>query len=273
MPFTLAHPVAVLPFARCRRCHFPALVIGSLSPDFVYFLHGRAVAGGHGLADMLWPNLALCLAFYWLYLALWRSTLRDFLPNCLNAEMRLPENEQSEFRQNERSEFLRSKNEHSKFRLNGQDGRRFGFKPTGARAVAFVLSALFGMATHLLLDAFTHPAGWFVQHLAPLRQPMCSLPLFKWLQYGGGLFGVAACLLFVCCAARRRPCVPAKSAAQKGGFWAACAGLSLLGFAAWQAVAPVPLTHAATQVIRLIDCAVLAFSALCLLRLGVGKAT
>ncbi|WP_245636533.1 DUF4184 family protein [Eikenella longinqua] len=60
MPFTLAHPVAVLPLARCRRCHFPALVIGSLSPDFVYFLHGRAVAGGHGLADMLWPNLALC---------------------------------------------------------------------------------------------------------------------------------------------------------------------------------------------------------------------
>ena len=56
MPFTLAHPIAVLPFSRCRYCHFPALVIGSLSPDFVYFLHGRAVSGGHGLADMLWSE-------------------------------------------------------------------------------------------------------------------------------------------------------------------------------------------------------------------------
>ena len=83
MPFTLAHPIAVLPFSRCRYCHFPALVIGSLSPDFVYFLHGRAVSGGHGLADMLWPNLALCFAVYWLYLALWRDALSDFLPNAL----------------------------------------------------------------------------------------------------------------------------------------------------------------------------------------------
>ncbi|MBH5330031.1 deoxyribodipyrimidine photo-lyase [Eikenella sp. S3360] len=32
----------------------------------------------------------------------------------------LPENERSKFRQNERSEFLRSKNEHSEFRQNGQ---------------------------------------------------------------------------------------------------------------------------------------------------------
>ena len=91
MPFTLAHPVAVLPFARCRRVHFPAMVIGSLAPDFVYFLHGRAVPGGHGLANLLWPNLPLCFALYALYLALWHHTLHDFLPDCLNAAYRLPE--------------------------------------------------------------------------------------------------------------------------------------------------------------------------------------
>ncbi|WP_245636532.1 DUF4184 family protein [Eikenella longinqua] len=204
------------------------------------------------------------LAVYWLYLALWRDALRDFLPNCLNAEMRLPENE--------RSEFLRSKNERSEFRPNGQGGWRFSFQPEGARPVAFVLSALFGMATHLLLDAFTHPTGWFVQHFTLLRQPVLALPLFKWLQYGGGLLGVAACLLFVLCAARRRPYRSPRNAAQKCGFWAACAGLSLLGFAAWQVAAPVPLAHAATQVIRLIDCAVLGFTAWCVLRLALGKA-
>ncbi|WP_255593050.1 DUF4184 family protein [Eikenella sp. Marseille-P7795] len=138
------------------------------------------------------------LAVYWLYLALWRDALRDFLPNCLNAEMRLPENE--------RSEFLRSKNERSEFRPNGQGGWRFSFQPEGARPVAFVLSALFGMATHLLLDAFTHPTGWFVQHFTLLRQPVLALPLFKWLQYGGP----ARCggLPAVCVVCRAAPAIP-----------------------------------------------------------------
>lgn len=146
MPFTLAHPVAVLPFSRCRYCHFPALVIGSLSPDFVYFLHGRAVSGGHGLADMLWPNLPLCFAVYWLYLALWRDTLSNFLPNCLNA---VP------YRPSENVDFNKLK------------------------AAAFIPSALFGMATHLFLDAFTHPTGWFVQHFPVLQQTVLFLPVFN----------------------------------------------------------------------------------------------
>jgi len=42
MPFTLAHPAAVLPFRRfCpRHFNFPALVIGSITPDIGY-LFGR----------------------------------------------------------------------------------------------------------------------------------------------------------------------------------------------------------------------------------------
>ena len=154
MPFTLAHPIAVLPFSRCRYCHFPALVIGSLSPDFVYFLHGRAVSGGHGLVDMLWPNLPLCFAVYWLYLALWRDALSDFLPNCLNA---------APYRSSENVDFHKIK------------------------AALFIPSALFGMATHLFLDAFTHSTGWFVQHFPVLQRTVLFLPIFKWLQYGSGL--------------------------------------------------------------------------------------
>ena len=148
MPFTLAHPIAILPFSRCRYCYFPALVIGSLSPDFVYFLHGRAVSGGHGLADMLWPNLPLCFAVYWLYLALWRDTLSDFLPNCLNA---------APYRPSENVDFHKIK----------------------AVALAFIPSALFGMGTHLFLDAFTHPTGWFVQHFPVLQQTVLFLPIFQ----------------------------------------------------------------------------------------------
>lgn len=236
MPFTLAHPVAVLPFARCRRVHFPAMVIGSLAPDFVYFLHGRAVPGGHGLADLLWPNLPLCFTLYALYLALWHHTLRDFLPNCLNAAYRLPEST------------IAAPHKH---------------RQTAAVLFTFVFSALFGMITHLFLDAFTHPTGWFVQHFAPLQQPVFALPAYKWLQYGGGVFGLGGCLLFVFHAARRRPHRSAKTARQKSLFWASCALLTLYGWALWQTAAPIPLTYAATQIIRLIDCGALGFTLLC----------
>ena len=240
MPFTLAHPVAVLPFARCRRVHFPAMVIGSLAPDFVYFLHGRAVPGGHSLANLLWPNLPLCFTLYALYLALWHHTLRDFLPDCLNAAYRLPEST-----------------------IAAATHKR---RQTAVVLFTFVFSALFGMITHLFLDAFTHPTGWFVQHFAPLQQPVFALLAYKWLQYGGGVFGLGGCLLFVLRAARRHPHRSAKTARQKSRFWAACALLTLCGWALWQTAAPIPLAHAATQVIRLIDCAVLGFSLLCAVR-------
>ena len=237
MPFTLAHPVAVLPFARCRRIHFPAMVIGSLAPDFVYFLHGRAVPGGHGLADLLWPNLPLCFALYALYLALWHRTLRDFLPDCLNAAYRLPEST-----------------------IAAATHKR---RQTAVVLFTFVFSALFGMITHLFLDAFTHPTGWFVQHFAPLQQPVFALLAYKWLQYGGGVFGLGGCLLFVLRAARRRPHRSTQTARQKSLFWATCTLLTLCGWAFWQTTSPLPLAHAATQLIRLIDCGVLGFSLFC----------
>lgn len=240
MPFTLAHPVAVLPFARCRRVHFPAMVIGSLAPDFVYFLHGRAVPGGHSLANLLWPNLPLCFTLYALYLALWHHTLRDFLPDCLNAAYRLPEST-----------------------IAAATHKR---RQTAVVLFTFVFSALFGMITHLFLDAFTHPTGWFVQHFAPLQQPVFALLAYKWLQYGGGVFGLGGCLLFALCAARRRPHRSAKTARQKSRFWAACALLTLCSWALWQTAAPIPLAHAATQTIRLIDCGGLGFSLLCAAR-------
>ena len=41
MPLTIAHPAAVLPF-RHSRLPISALVIGSLAPDFEYFLHLHA---------------------------------------------------------------------------------------------------------------------------------------------------------------------------------------------------------------------------------------
>src|SRR5579883_3328227 len=52
MPFTLAHPAIVVPLARWRPRVFPltALVVGSMSPDFEYFVYLRPIRTiGHDL--------------------------------------------------------------------------------------------------------------------------------------------------------------------------------------------------------------------------------
>lgn len=44
LPLTFAHPAAVLPFSRkSKYIHFSALVLGSMAPDFEYFLRGRPI--------------------------------------------------------------------------------------------------------------------------------------------------------------------------------------------------------------------------------------
>jgi len=76
--------------------------------------------------------------------------------------------------------------------------------------------------------------------------------------------GVPPSLYFVSPPARRRPYRSRQTIGQKYRFWILCTILSLFGFSIWQIIAPVPLGHAATQIIRLIDCAVISFSILCL---------
>lgn len=85
MPFTLAHPAAVLPFIRYGTPS--ALVAGTLAPDLPYFLALRPVNGDftHSLA-----GIALTLPIALVLLTLWHAVIepavaalspRRFLPN------------------------------------------------------------------------------------------------------------------------------------------------------------------------------------------------
>src|SRR6476660_6269644 len=68
MPFTLAHPVAVLPFVRRLRLDTTCLVIGAMAPDFEYFARGEQVSTiSHTLRGLLIWNLpaTLLLALAW----------------------------------------------------------------------------------------------------------------------------------------------------------------------------------------------------------------
>jgi hypothetical protein len=136
MPFPLAHPAAVLPLRRfCPRyLSFPALIIGSLSPDLGYFsgpfrLDGfshRFLAGSFGFC--LPTGLLLLLAFY-----LVRSRVVGILP--------------------------------ARYRplLSPLCQRPMG------SPVAIVVSLLLGAWTHLVLDAITRPDPGLAQHLSILQ--------------------------------------------------------------------------------------------------------
>jgi hypothetical protein len=169
MPFPLAHPAAVLPLRRyCPRyLSFPALITGSLSPDFGYvfgqlhvdwFSH-RFWAGTFGFC--LPVGLLIVCVFY-----LVRSPLLTILPG--------------------RYQEL--------FRPHNLEPGMFGFRPSGFFRpsdfgfriwpwLALPVSVLIGAWTHNLLDSLSHPDGWLVEQIPALRQPVF------WL---GGT-GVLAC--------------------------------------------------------------------------------
>lgn len=141
MPFTLAHPAAVLPFRRfCPRyLSFPALIAGSVSPDLSYFFVRLSLGpfAHHPLKGFLFgipAGLVILTAFY-----LFRRPALKILPN----------------RYREIFQPLLS-------------------HPIGT-PLAILLSLTIGVATHIVWDNFTHNHSWMVQHVAFLRRPVFLL--------------------------------------------------------------------------------------------------
>src|SRR5580704_9645611 len=128
MPFTLAHPAAVLPFRRfCPRFfNFPALVMGSLSPDVGYCFGSLDVEEfSHSLAGSIEFCLPVGVVMVGLFYGL-RHPIIEALPE-----------------------------RHRNF-----------FLPVCRRSISssfvVIVSLLIGIWIHLLLDSFTHKRGWLV---------------------------------------------------------------------------------------------------------------
>ncbi len=142
MPFTPAHAAAALPLLRTRLVP-SALVVGTMAPDFEYFLRLAPGGGfGHTFAGAFLLSLPLALVVLWMFHAVVKAPLVQLFPD--------------PFR-------LRIATE--PFRFGGP--RRFGL---------IVLSALAGIFTHILWDSFTHSYTWPARHFAWLVQKQ-TLPL------------------------------------------------------------------------------------------------
>jgi len=85
MPLTFAHPAAVLTFSRnSKYIHFAALVLGSMAPDFEYFLRGRPIGEiGHTFTGFFLLNLPLVLLIYLIYHRLIHQPIISHLPEFL----------------------------------------------------------------------------------------------------------------------------------------------------------------------------------------------
>lgn len=165
MPFTLAHPAAVLPLGALtkRWLSVTGLVMGSMAPDFEYFFRMKLVSRySHTWEGMIWFDLPVAFVLVIIYELFIKDVLIAHLPAVAN--------------------------------------RRFywfrGYNTlfSGWYFVAIVISIIIGTASHIVWDGFTHPKGMFVHQFAILNRIVNiyghRIYIFHLLQYVSGIAGL-----------------------------------------------------------------------------------
>jgi hypothetical protein len=139
MPYTFSHPLAVVPFRRFCPVwlNFAALVIGSMSPDFGYFVDRFEEAR---FAHTIVGTFAICLPAGLLVFGIFYLLRR---PLCFL----LPQ-------------------PHRGALTPVAKGSRFSVRGF----ITVPVSVLIGAWTHTIWDSFTHYYGWTAQHIAVLRE-------------------------------------------------------------------------------------------------------
>jgi len=174
MPITIAHPCAVLPFAKLcpRYLNFAALVCGSMTPDLAYAFHQFQFSAqahtfdGSFLLDLP-SGFLLLFAYYW---------SKDLIASQLPTP---------------HCEFWQSLGK-VEFLIRSRSSIAGALKPF----VIITVSILLGAWTHIIWDGFTHQHGFAVEAMPTLSTNIFSIgsfqmPVYKLLQYtfsAAGLF-------------------------------------------------------------------------------------
>ncbi len=136
MPFTLAHPAVVIPLKKPLQKWgvLSALIIGSMTPDFSYFLpFGISRYETHSFLALFWFCLPVGLVFYYAYHMLLAPVLLSISPQG--------------FKQRVNADVMLGK-----------------FPSTNIFSVIF--SLIIAAATHIVWDLFTHPPHHIVEPLS-----------------------------------------------------------------------------------------------------------
>ena len=245
MPFTFAHPAAVLPLRSLRVVPivFSALVIGSMAPDIVYFaplsLDGDFT---HSLAGLFLFCLPAGMLMYLLIMHGLRRPLSALLP--FGIARRLT-----------------------------PAAAAHGMTPL-RRALAILLSLLLGAMTHVLWDALTHDdtvvtlQGEFWRWLT--GDPVLQFAVYPVAQHVSSIAGIALLCMALRTWIRSTPPDPGYREPVSPGLrrlaWAAMVGVaSVAALLAWRNGAAEPLSlrsfHAVVAPIRWLAMSALAWCA------------
>lgn len=169
MPFTLAHPAVVI-FSKNKNFNLLGLILGSMAPDFIYFLLFNPISNlGHTLLGFVILNLPICFLLNYLILKFIKNPFIINLPSKICS--------------------------YYTYLINYD----FNFKSTKDIFV-FTYSCIVGMLTHIIWDAFTHKTGYFVVNINLLKESIHILgyqvPFFKLLQHGSTLLGFFVILYY-----------------------------------------------------------------------------
>lgn len=165
MPFTFSHPAIVLPLNLLKRKWFSltGLVIGSMAPDFEYFLRMKTLGiYGHSLDGIFWFDLPLTILLAFIFHNIVRNYLFDNLPIMLKSRL-------SDFK---------------KFNWNQYFKKNW---------LIVIISIIIGTTSHIFWDNFTHYGGYFVEIFPGLADTTniagIEIKLYKILQHSSTLIG------------------------------------------------------------------------------------
>lgn len=172
MPFTLSHPVAILPFR--KRLPPAALAVGAMVPDLPYYAPlPFSPTFTHSWLGTVLVDLPVGLVVLALFHFVLRPPLTALAPQGLRA--RLPDRAPSQ------------------------------------RALLVTAALLTGAATHLVWDSFTHVDGFFVLHWPVMRTSVVGVHrVFNVVMYVSSLGGLAVLAGWFAAWYRRAPVRPGR---------------------------------------------------------------
>jgi hypothetical protein len=192
MPFTFAHPAAILPLRRSRFLQTVPLIIGSMVPDAPYFFPYRVTAfvgETHTLISSILVDVPMGMVFLIATLL-----FKEPLTILLGARARWT--------------CLRSI-------------ERFQARPLHWPIALF--SILIGAWTHIAWDSITHQTGWTAERVAALSAPVS---IFGWdtetshlLQYLSSVFGLMVLALWFRSLLKRVPGTVATDPGRQRAQW------------------------------------------------------
>lgn len=168
MPFTFSHPAIILPLNYLSKKWFSmtGLVIGSLTPDFEYFIRMKIESNySHTFWGIFYFDLPLGILLTFIFHNIVKDKLFENLPKELN----------------QRFITIEKQNWNKYFTENW---------------MIVILSIIIGTISHIFWDSFTHESGFFVKNIAGLSNSFeifgKQIKYLKILQHSSTLIGAIA---------------------------------------------------------------------------------